>query len=90
MSSHDLNPAAVVGTNIDRLMRGRHLERDSLAAEAGIDSSALAKIIRGEQEPDSEALIRIAGVLGVDVGALFEGIRWTPDGGYRVEDPEGD
>jgi len=71
-------------------MRGRDFGRDSLAAEAGIDSSALAKIIGGEQEADSEALIRIAGALGVDVGVLFEGIRWTPDGGYRVEDPDAD
>lgn len=66
-------PDPNIGRNIEAFMSySKDLRsQPQLAARAGLAQSTVGRIIRGEVSPSAENLRKIAGALGVDVGAFF-------------------
>jgi len=80
--------------NLRRLRDEAGLTQEDLAFCAQIHRTQVSLMEGGERLPRFETLVRVIGALGVDHGALFEGIAWEPPdlmrGGLRVtpaEDP---
>jgi transcriptional regulator with XRE-family HTH domain len=62
----------IVGRNVKRLRKLRGLTQEALADAAEIDPRSVGGIERGEQNTTVAVLGRIAGVLGVHPGRLFD------------------
>ena len=61
----------VVGLNIRRLREAQAISQEAVAHEAGIDMRYLGGIERGQENPTVAVVGRIAKVLGVHPGSLF-------------------
>jgi transcriptional regulator with XRE-family HTH domain len=76
-----------------QMQQDRALSTSALAERAGIERADLDRILRGEGPIPLDAVLFLAGALGVEPGRLLEGIAWVPDGegggGYRAIDPGG-
>lgn len=66
----------VLADNLRLLRLKQRLSQDVLADEAGVTQALVSAIERGRANPTVESLERLALVLGVRVGHLFE----EPDG----------
>jgi transcriptional regulator with XRE-family HTH domain len=74
-----MTPAERVGRNIRRIRRGfADLTQEECAARAEIARSSLALYERGVRLPSTEPLLKVAGALEVEPGALLEDVRWVP------------
>jgi transcriptional regulator with XRE-family HTH domain len=77
--------------NVTRLCRQHGYSTAQLSERAGIGGDELEAILGGEAEASAEAIVRLAGALGVAPGDLHEGVAWLPDGsggGELVVDEE--
>lgn len=63
-----------VGDNVRRLRLERGLTQEAVAMDSQIDLTYLGGIERGRRNPSLAVLVRIAGVLGVTVVVLVEGL----------------
>jgi transcriptional regulator with XRE-family HTH domain len=62
-----------------RALRDRaDLTQEELAFRASIHRTQVSLMEGGERLPRFDTLVRLIGALGVDHGALFEGIAWQP------------
>ena len=64
--------AAIVGANIRRLRKAKGLTQEKLAQEADMAMRYVAGVERGEENPSLRFLVKMAEVLGVGPGELFE------------------
>jgi transcriptional regulator with XRE-family HTH domain len=72
-------PARVhLGRTVGRLREEGGITPDALAARASLDVDELSEIERGERKVFVDGVYRLAGALGVEPNALFEGVRWIP------------
>ena len=70
------------GTNLARLRERSGITREELAFRASLHRTEIGLLERGGRLPRIDTLAKLAGALGVEPGALFEGITWTP-GDFR-------
>jgi XRE family transcriptional regulator, regulator of sulfur utilization len=61
-----------LGKQIRALREARGWSQEELAIEAGVDSSHLGKLERGEGNPTIELIVRVAQTLGADVVVKIE------------------
>jgi transcriptional regulator with XRE-family HTH domain len=72
-------PARVhLGRTVERLREEGGITPDTLAARASLDVDEVSEIERGERKVFVDDVYRLAGALGVEPAALFEGVRWIP------------
>jgi transcriptional regulator with XRE-family HTH domain len=62
----------ILGDNIRRLRKRRHLSQEELALDAGIDVTYLGGIERGRRNPSLLVIVRIAEQLGVHPAKLLQ------------------
>jgi transcriptional regulator with XRE-family HTH domain len=74
MSMKEEDVLKILGNRIREARKRKGLSQEDLAFEAEIDRSYMGGIERGERNPSFKMLCMIAEVLGVDVGALTEGL----------------
>lgn len=67
-----MKPGAAFGRRVRRLREDRTLTQLELAARAGMQRSAVAKIELGLREPTVTTIVRLARALHVTPGQLFE------------------
>jgi transcriptional regulator with XRE-family HTH domain len=60
-----------VGSNLRRLRRERELEQAPLAKLAGSSQQTISEIENDKRDPRESTLVKLAGALGVPVGAFF-------------------
>jgi transcriptional regulator with XRE-family HTH domain len=80
MADTDRDARERFAANIERLRRRDGLSVEELAARADVDARELEEILGADREAAYGTIAALAGALGVEVGELFEGIRWTPPG----------
>jgi len=68
------------GENLSRYREQSGLSQEALAARAEIHRTQVGELIRGNQLPRLDTLIKLAGALDVTVAQLVEGITWEPAG----------
>ncbi len=61
-----------IGTNIKALREERNLTQEQVAEQLGVSFQAVSSWERDEYKPDTDKLIRLAGVLNVSVSAIVE------------------
>ena len=66
--------AAFIGEHIVRGRQKLGLTQDELAVISGIDSSNIRAYENGRAMPSVQSLVRIAFALGLEPGALLEGV----------------
>ncbi len=71
-----MDVAAQFGVNLRRLRRRVGLSQEEAAVRASIHRTAVGMIERGERLARVDTVAKLAGALGVEPGALFEGIVW--------------
>jgi transcriptional regulator with XRE-family HTH domain len=80
MADTDREARQRFAANIERLRRRDGLSVEELAQRADVDARELEEILRADREASYGTIAALAGALGVEVGELFEGIRWIPPG----------
>ncbi|MDQ0648653.1 transcriptional regulator with XRE-family HTH domain [Microbacterium natoriense] len=66
--------AAHIGSRIAELRKAQSLSVDGLGYKTGIDSSNIRSYEAGRAMMNVRSLVRIAAALGVEPGALLEGV----------------
>jgi transcriptional regulator with XRE-family HTH domain len=66
-----------------RLRKAAGLSQEEAAVRASLHRTAVGQLERGERVARADTIAKLAGVLGVDPGDLFDGIAWEP-GDIRV------
>jgi transcriptional regulator with XRE-family HTH domain len=61
-----------IGQRVRRIRREQDITQAGLASGAGMAKNSINKIERGHMNPSAESVARIAAVLGVPVGLLYE------------------
>lgn len=69
----------LLGVRIRELRKNRHLTQEQLAEKVGINPKYVSSIERGKENPTLDIFIKIAEVLEVNIGELFQQL--------GVEDP---
>jgi transcriptional regulator with XRE-family HTH domain len=64
------------GANLRRYRRWADLSQEETAARASIHRTAVGMIERGERMPRVDTIAKLAAVLDIEPGRLFEGIVW--------------
>ncbi|HEX8671697.1 MAG TPA: helix-turn-helix transcriptional regulator [Longimicrobium sp.] len=64
-------PVAVLALNVYRLRKELQLTQRELGLRAGLSQPKIAKIERGDANPELRTLGRLAGALGVSAGELL-------------------
>jgi transcriptional regulator with XRE-family HTH domain len=75
--------AGQFGDNLRRHRKAAGLSQEEAAVRASLHRTAVGHLERGERVARADTIAKLAGVLGVDPGDLFDGIAWEP-GGIRV------
>jgi transcriptional regulator with XRE-family HTH domain len=70
------------GANLSRLRERASITQEELAFRASLHRTEIGLLERGGRLPRIDTLAKLAGALGVEPSALFDGIRWTP-GDFR-------
>lgn len=78
-----MSVAGQFGDNLRRYRKAAGLSQKELAVRASLHRTAVGHLERGERVARADTIAKLAGVLGVDPGDLFDGIAWEP-GGIRV------
>lgn len=66
------------GRNLTRLRRASGLTQEQLASLCELHRSEVSLLERGGREPRLGTIVKLAGALAVDLGALLEGIAVIP------------
>jgi len=66
------------GANVKRQRKRAGFSQAELALRASMHLTAIGLIERGLRLPRADSIAKIAGVLEIDPGELFEGIVWNP------------
>ncbi len=80
MADTDREARERFAANIERLRRRDGLSVEELAERSDVDARELKEVLRADRDAAYGTIAALAGALGVAVGELFEGIRWTPPG----------
>ena len=78
-----------LGNLIRESLRRNRLSQNELARRVGIASSSLTRIVRGEQQPNHEIVVKIAEALGEDIGAFTQAAGFTLIEATGEEDSSG-
>jgi transcriptional regulator with XRE-family HTH domain len=73
-----VNVAERFGANLARCRRAAGLSQESLSFQASLHRNEIGHLERGERLARADTVVKLAGALDVDPGALFEGIEWRP------------
>lgn len=78
--------------NLKRIRATTSWTQEELALRADMHRTRISKFEKGEELPQFETLVRLAGALGVSIEVFAEGIAWEPTvstpGGMQVADTE--
>jgi transcriptional regulator with XRE-family HTH domain len=66
------------GRNLAAARRRTDLSQENLGLRAGLHRTAVGQIERGERVARLDTYIKLIDSLGVERGALLEGLSWTP------------
>ena len=75
---------SVIGKQIQRIRKEKHLSRQQLSAMAGISSGHLGHIETGSKSPSVEILVNIAFSLDVPVDELLKDLDLPQKGGLEM------
>lgn len=78
-----MSVAAQFGANLRYCRRQAGLSQEETAVRASLHRTAVGMVERGERLPRVDTIAKLAAVLGVDPGDLFDGIVWEA-GGVRI------
>ena len=78
-----MNVAQRFGTNLARERKRAAYSQEELGFRASLHRTEIGMFERGIRLPRIDTVVKLAGALGVDAGALFDGLSWEP-GGRRV------
>jgi transcriptional regulator with XRE-family HTH domain len=80
--------ALLIGENMKRARKRLGMSQEDLSWRAGLNRTAWGQLERGERIPRTDTVLKIAGVLGVEVGELLANVVWRPaeyaSGGFKV------
>ncbi|MDP9477434.1 MAG: helix-turn-helix domain-containing protein [Actinomycetota bacterium] len=68
----------MIGEEVRRRRKELGLTGELLAERAGLAPSAVSQIETGKRTPSSTSVIKLAGALGCEVGALYPKVRQAP------------
>jgi transcriptional regulator with XRE-family HTH domain len=66
------------GRNVQRLRRRVDLSQERLARRAELHRTEIGLLERGTRLPRLDTIVKVAGGLEIEAGALFEGLEWIP------------
>jgi transcriptional regulator with XRE-family HTH domain len=66
------------GANLARCRRAADLSQDDLGFRAGLHRTEISKLERGLRLPRIDTIIKLAGALQIEPGALLDGMAWQP------------
>jgi transcriptional regulator with XRE-family HTH domain len=66
------------GQNLVRLREAAGLSQEELGFRASLHRTEIGMLERGVRLARIDTLIKLAGALGVEPGALLEGLGWSP------------
>jgi transcriptional regulator with XRE-family HTH domain len=66
------------GANLRYCRKRAGLSQEETAVRASLHRTAISYIERGTRIPRIDTAAKLAAVIGVDPGDLFDGIVWTP------------
>ena len=75
-----MDVAAQFGANVRYCRKRAGLSQEETAFRASLHHTAVSYIERGTRIPRIDTAAKLAAVLGVDPGDLFDGIVWEPGG----------
>ncbi len=75
-----MSVAEQFGANLRYCRRRTGLSQEETAVRASLHRTAVGMIERAERLPRVDTIAKLAAVLGVNPGDLFEGIVWEPGG----------
>jgi transcriptional regulator with XRE-family HTH domain len=70
--------AARFGDNLRQARKDADLSQEEVGIRASLHRTEVGLLERGERIPRIDAAIKLAGAVGVSVGALTAGIEWSP------------
>jgi transcriptional regulator with XRE-family HTH domain len=70
--------AARFGVNLRRARKDAGLSQEEAGIRASLHRTEVGLLERGERIPRIDTAIKLAGAVGVSVGALTAGIEWSP------------
>lgn len=73
-----MSVAGQFGANLRRHRKAAGLSQEEAALRASLHRTAVGHLERGERVARADTIAKLAGVLGVDPGDLFDGIVWEP------------
>jgi transcriptional regulator with XRE-family HTH domain len=65
------------GRNLRRLRRRVDLSQEEAGFRASLHRTEISQLERGLRVPRMDTILKLAGALEVDAGALFAGLSWT-------------
>lgn len=77
--------------NLRRYFEASDLSQEALAGRAEIHRTQVGDLLRGNQMPRVDTLIKLAGALGIEPKDLLEGMSWEPagqEGTFKIEPPK--
>ncbi len=80
---HPVDIATRFGENLVRLRESAGLSQEELGFRASLHRTEIGMLERGVRLARIDTLIKLAGALELEPGALLEGLNWTP-GEHRV------
>ncbi len=88
-----MNVAARFGANLARHRKLADISQEETAVRASLHRTAVGMVERGERLPRVDTIAKLAAVIEVDPGELFEGIVWEPGtvrlGRFELPDQDG-
>jgi transcriptional regulator with XRE-family HTH domain len=66
------------GSNVRRLRRRADLSQEMLARRAELHRTEIGLLERGIRLPRLDTIVKVAGGLEIEAGALFDGLEWIP------------
>jgi transcriptional regulator with XRE-family HTH domain len=66
------------GSNVQRLRRRADLSQERLARRAELHRTEIGLLERGIRLPRLDTIIKVAGGIEIEAGALFDGLEWIP------------
>ncbi|MHB8235673.1 MAG: helix-turn-helix domain-containing protein [Solirubrobacteraceae bacterium] len=72
-------PSELFAANLKRLREERGWSQEELSRRSRLHTTAISKLERGRRAPRFPTIIRLAETFEIPVGALFDGIDFSPD-----------
>jgi len=70
--------AEVFGANLARCREALGISQENLGLMADLHRTAVGQLERGQRIARADTVLRLSSCLGVEIGDLFRGLRWTP------------